>query len=67
MSELLACLDRLGATELEVASNLKALGIKGTKSSLCQCPIARYLVKLVQQGRLARAGNPRDAKYQFIR
>ena len=26
----------------------------------------RYLVKLVQQGRLARAGNPRDAKYQFI-
>jgi len=27
----------------------------------------RYLVKLVQQGHLARAGNPRDAKYQFIR
>ncbi len=27
----------------------------------------RYLVKLVQQGRLARAGNPRDAKYQFVR
>ena len=27
----------------------------------------RYLVKLVQQGRLARAGNPRDAKYQFLR
>ncbi|MEI6305139.1 MAG: hypothetical protein WCP09_03960 [Candidatus Taylorbacteria bacterium] len=27
----------------------------------------RYLVKLVQQGRLARVGNPRDAKYQFIR
>ena len=26
----------------------------------------RYLVKLVQQGRLARAGNPRDAKYQFV-
>jgi hypothetical protein len=27
----------------------------------------RYLVKLVQQGRLARARNPRDAKYQFLR
>ena len=27
----------------------------------------RYLVKLVQQGRLARVGNPRDAKYQFLR
>ena len=27
----------------------------------------RYLVKLVQQGRLVRAGNPRDAKYQFVR
>ena len=27
----------------------------------------RYLVKLVQQGRLARVGNPRDAKYQFVR
>lgn len=27
----------------------------------------RYLVKLVGQGRLARAGNPRDAKYQFVR
>ena len=27
----------------------------------------RYLVKLVQQGRLARTGNPRDAKYQFLR
>jgi hypothetical protein len=27
----------------------------------------RYLVKLVVQGRLARAGNPRDAKYQFVR
>ena len=27
----------------------------------------RYLVKLVEQGRLARAGNPRDAKYQFLR
>ena len=27
----------------------------------------RYLVKLVQQGRLMRAGNPRDAKYQFVR
>ncbi|MGC9605761.1 MAG: hypothetical protein ABSF56_03370 [Minisyncoccia bacterium] len=26
----------------------------------------RYLVKLVQQGHLARAGNPRDAKYQFL-
>ena len=27
----------------------------------------RYLVKLVQQSRLARIGNPRDAKYQFLR
>ncbi len=27
----------------------------------------RYLVKLVQQGRLARVGSPRDAKYQFLR
>ena len=27
----------------------------------------RYLVKLVQQGRLTRIGNPRDAKYQFVR
>jgi Fic family protein len=27
----------------------------------------RYLVKLVEQGRLARAGNPHDAKYQFVR
>jgi hypothetical protein len=27
----------------------------------------RYLVKLVQQGRLTRVGNPRDAKYQFLR
>jgi hypothetical protein len=27
----------------------------------------RYLVKLVQQGRLERAANPRDAKYQFVR
>jgi hypothetical protein len=26
----------------------------------------RYLVRLVQQGCLARVGNPRDAKYQFI-
>jgi len=26
----------------------------------------RYLVKLVQQGRLTRVGNPRDAKYQFV-
>jgi hypothetical protein len=27
----------------------------------------RYSVKLVQQGRLALVGNPRDAKYQFVR
>lgn len=27
----------------------------------------RYLVKLVQQGRLTRIGSPRDAKYQFLR
>jgi len=27
----------------------------------------RYLVKLVQQGRLSRIGSPRDAKYQFMR
>lgn len=27
----------------------------------------RYLVKLVQQGRIARVGSPRDAKYQFVR
>lgn len=27
----------------------------------------RYLVKLVQQGCLARVGSPRDAKYQFVR
>lgn len=27
----------------------------------------RYLVKLVQQGRLLRVGDPRDAKYQFVR
>jgi hypothetical protein len=27
----------------------------------------RYLVKLVQQGHLARVGSPRDAKYQFLR
>jgi len=27
----------------------------------------RYLVKLVQQGHLAHVGNPRDAKYQFLR
>ena len=27
----------------------------------------RYLVKLVEQGRLARVGNPRDAKYKFLR
>jgi len=27
----------------------------------------RYLVKLVGEGHLARAGNPRDAKYQFVR
>ena len=27
----------------------------------------RYLVKLVEQGRLVRAGNLRDAKYQFVR
>ena len=27
----------------------------------------RYLVKLVQQGRLTRIGSPRDAKYQFVR
>jgi hypothetical protein len=27
----------------------------------------RFLVKLVQQGRLARIGSPRDAKYQFVR
>jgi hypothetical protein len=27
----------------------------------------RYLVKLVAQVRLMRAGNPRDAKYQFVR
>jgi len=27
----------------------------------------RYLVKLVEKGHLARAGNPRDAKYQFLR
>ena len=26
----------------------------------------RYLVKLVEQGRLARVGSPRDAKYQFL-
>lgn len=26
----------------------------------------RYLVKLVEQGRLTRVGNPRDAKYQFL-
>lgn len=26
----------------------------------------RYLVNLVQQGRLARMGSPRDAKYQFL-
>jgi len=27
----------------------------------------RYLVKLVEQGRLSRIGSPRDAKYQFLR
>lgn len=27
----------------------------------------RYLVKLVEQGRLTRLGSPRDAKYQFLR
>ncbi|MEI7463135.1 MAG: hypothetical protein WCK03_01920 [Candidatus Taylorbacteria bacterium] len=27
----------------------------------------RYLVKLVQQGRLTRTGDPHDAKYQFVR
>lgn len=27
----------------------------------------RYLVKLVQQGRLTRIGSPRDVKYQFVR
>jgi hypothetical protein len=27
----------------------------------------RYLAKLVQQGRLNRVVNPRDAKYQFVR
>lgn len=27
----------------------------------------RYLVKLVQQGYLARVGSPRDGKYQFLR
>lgn len=27
----------------------------------------RYLVKLVQQGRLNRVGDPHDAKYQFVR
>ena len=27
----------------------------------------RYLVKLVQQGRITRVGSPRDAKYQFLR
>lgn len=27
----------------------------------------RYLVKLVQQGRLVRVGSPRDARYQFVR
>lgn len=27
----------------------------------------RYLVKLVEQGRLARVGSPRDARYQFVR
>jgi len=27
----------------------------------------RYLVKLVEQGRLARVGSPRDVKYQFLR
>ncbi len=27
----------------------------------------RYLVKLVEQGRLTRVGSPRDAKYQFVR
>lgn len=27
----------------------------------------RYLVKLVEQGRFARIGSPRDAKYQFVR
>lgn len=26
----------------------------------------RYLVKSVEQGRLVRMGNPRDAKYQFL-
>ncbi len=26
----------------------------------------RYLVKLVQQGRITRIGSPRDAKYQFV-
>jgi len=27
----------------------------------------RYLVKLVEQGRLSRVGSPRDSKYQFLR
>src|SRR3989344_6494758 len=27
----------------------------------------RYLVKLVQQGRITRVGSPHDAKYQFVR
>ena len=27
----------------------------------------RYMVKLVEQGRLVRVGSPRDAKYQFVR
>ncbi len=27
----------------------------------------RYLVKLVEQGHLAHVGNPRDAKYEFLR
>jgi len=46
MKDLSDCLNELGSHEFAVAFTLEALGIKGAKFFLCDCPIAKYLIKL---------------------
>jgi hypothetical protein len=41
--ELQECIDKLGATQAEVADKLRSMGIKGEAKMSRACPIAEYL------------------------
>ncbi len=43
VEQMLTALAELGATADEVADRLRALGIRGTRGHICQCPIAVYI------------------------